>query len=263
MKNIVFDKLYIETTKDERTLRILLPDDYEHTQKSYGVIYMQDGQNLFQDETSYAGQSWGIYEAKKRIIIEENLEDMIIVGIDNSHLRFNEYSPWKNDFKINDRDIVDVGGSGDYYAEFVVQKVIPHIENNYRINAKQRYIAGSSMGAYISMYIISKYPNIFAGAGIFSLASWFNETSFLDYVNKQKLNPKHLYFISIGKHETSSETISDFDQIYLNNSRNLKKLLIDKGIQSIKYIETNDKHNELAWRKVFPEFYRFINKKTK
>jgi predicted alpha/beta superfamily hydrolase len=263
MKNLIKDKIFMPTTNDERTIRILLPDDYEQSKKSYGVIYMHDGQNLFEDETSYAGHSWGIYESKAELILKEGLEDMIVVGIDNSPMRLHEYSPWKNDFKIDERGIIDVGGLGDAYADFIVDKLIPFIEKTYRINPKKRYIAGSSMGAYISMYIISKFPDIFHGAGIFSLSSWFNETSFLDYVKEQKLKKDHQYFISIGHHETSSETVKDFDLIYLNNSKNLKNLLNEKGIKSIYYIETDDKHNELAWRKVFPEFYRFINKKTK
>jgi predicted alpha/beta superfamily hydrolase len=263
MKNLIFDKLYIDTTKDERTLRILLPEDYDKDNKSYGVIYMHDGQNLFEDHTAYGGHSWGIYEGKKEVMDTDRVEDMIIVGIDNSQLRFYEYSPWKSDFKIPDRDIVDVGGLGDAYSDFVVQKVLPYIEQKYRIDSTKRFVAGSSMGAYISMYILAKYPYLFQGAGIFSLASWFNESSFLDYMKKQPLHNKHTFFISIGKNETSSETISDFDEIYLNNSRNLKKLLEEKGIKHILYIETDDKHNELAWRKVFPKFYQFINKKTR
>ncbi|MDX9691900.1 MAG: alpha/beta hydrolase-fold protein, partial [Acholeplasmataceae bacterium] len=221
MKKICIEKCFIPTTLDERTIRVLLPDDYESTNKSYGVIYMHDGQNLFEDETSYGGHSWGIYESKQELIIHERMEDMIIVGIDNSPLRMSEYSPWKNNFKISDRDVMDTGGQGDLYAQFIVETVLPFIEEKYRINKNQRYVAGSSMGAYISMYIISKYPKEFIGAGIFSLASWFNEEPFIDYIDKSKLMKNSRFFISIGRHETSSQANKDFNQIYLNNSRRL------------------------------------------
>lgn len=263
MKEVVIEKLYIETTKDERIIRILLPDDYHESQKTYGVIYMHDGQNLFEDETAYGGHSWGIYEAKKVLIENEGYEDMIIVGIDNSSLRLDEYSPWKGKFPISDRDIMHAGGLGDTYTQFIVNQVIPYIDSQYRTKHKVRYIAGSSMGAYISQYIISKYPDLFLGAGIFSLASWFNENDFLSYVKESKLKSSHNFFISIGRHESSSETISDFNEIYLQNSRNLRDLLASKNIKCIDYIETDDVHNELAWRKVFPRFYHFINQKAK
>ena len=263
MKKIVCEKLYIETTKDERTIRVLLPDDYNLSDKHYGVIYMHDGQNLFEDETSYGGHSWGIYETKKRLVDTYGYEDMIIVGIDNSHLRMDEYSPWPCAFPLRDRSIVNSGGLGQVYAAFLTTKVIPFIEDKYRIKKNVRYIAGSSMGAYISQYIISTYPNMFLGAGIFSLASWFNEKPFLDYISNSTLNINHQFFISIGNHETSSVTITDFDEIYLKNSRNLQELLIKKGIKQIKHIVTDDVHNELAWRKVFPDFYQLINEKAK
>lgn len=263
MKEIVIDQLYIETTKDERMIRILLPDDYHQSTKHYGVIYMHDGQNLFEDQTSYGGHSWGIYESKKSLVEDEGYDDMIIVGIDNSPLRFDEYSPWPCTFPLSDRNILNGGGLGHLYGDFLISKVIPHIEKNYRTKKNIRFIAGSSMGAYISQYMISTYPDMFLGAGIFSLASWFNEHDFLNYVKEQHLHTSHLFFISIGKHETSSETISDFDEIYLQNSRHLRDLLTAKQVKNIDYLETDDVHNELAWRKVFPRFYRFINQKAK
>jgi predicted alpha/beta superfamily hydrolase len=257
------EKLFIQTTQDERILRILLPDDYETSKKSYQVLYMHDGQNLFEDETAYGGHSWGIYEIIKELKTKQKIEDLIIVGIDNSDLRFFEYSPWKNTTYINRFGGQPVGGMGDLYADFIVYSVIPFIESHYRVkkNKKDRMIAGSSLGGYISAYMGAKYPDLFGVVGVFSLASWFNEDDFINYINKASLTKDQKFFISIGSNETSSDEYSHFNEIYLSNSRNLKQLLDKKGIDQIFYIETDDVHHELAWRKVFPHFLTFINEK--
>ena len=260
--NLVIEERYIETTKSMRKIRVLLPDDYEKSDKHYGVIYMHDGQNLFRDQDAYASISWGIYESKKHVMDIYGYDDMIVVGIDNSPLRLNEYSPWKNTFKLSSFEKDDIGGLGHIYAQFIVEDLIPFIEYKYRVirDKYHRFVAGSSMGAYISQYMISTYPDVFIGAGIFSLASWFNEGDFLSYVKQSPLDAMHMFFISIGKHESSSETIEDFNDIYLANSRRLKALLEEKGLKHIVYLETDDQHNEQAWRKLFPEFYHFIQK---
>ncbi len=253
---IEIKSLYIPTTKDQRTIRVLLPDDYEYSNKKYPALYMHDGQNLFLDHLSYGGHSWQVYEALKK-----TGKEMIVVGIDNSKERFLEYSPWKNDESFFVIDKIAPEGKGSLYADFIVNNLIPMIESNYRVipNQENRFIAGSSMGAYISVFIATKYKDMFSGVGVFSLASWFNEKPFLEHVENSSLNPNQKYFISIGRNESSSSEISNFNEIYLQNSKNLKALLEKKQIKSIHYIETDDVHNELAWRKLLPDFINFIS----
>jgi predicted alpha/beta superfamily hydrolase len=260
MKHIEMTTLLFKEKKDERTIRIRLPKDYHQKKTSYPVLYMHDGQNLFDDSIAYGGHSWGIDDVLK----SHNLDDLIVVGIDNSKDRMFEYSPWKSSPMVAKITYVETGGEGDLYADFVVNTVKPYIETTYRVKKgyENTMIAGSSMGAYISAYIAAKFPNLFSIVGIFSLASWFNEEPFLAYIGDAKLPANQRYFISIGKNETSYEPEKNFNQIYLNNSRNFKALLVQKGIQDIKYIETDDVHNELAWNKMFHEFILWINKKV-
>lgn len=265
MKNLVLESLLIETTHDLRTLRILLPDDYGDSNLKYPVLYLHDGQNCFEDETSFSGHSWGfsqiIPDLKKRGLIE----NMIVVGIDNSDLRLYEYSPWENKNHITRFKDLKVGGLGDIYADFVVNTVKPFMDKNYRTRADYHSssIAGSSMGAYISCYIAAKYPKVFQHIGVFSLASWFNEDDFLNYIKNANLEHDQRYFISIGSYESSDSKTEGFNQIYLNNSRNLKKVLLDKKIKDLYYIETPDTHHELAWRKLVPNFLIWLNKRSK
>jgi len=263
MKSIEIKSLFIETTKNQRRIRVLLPKNYHDSTQKYPVLYMHDGQNLFDDKTSYDNQSWGISESITNLVEKKIINDLIVVGIDNSDQRLLEYSPWKASPEVTKMSGFDTGGLGDIYAEFVVKTLKPFIDANYRtLNSYENtMIAGSSMGAYISAYIAVKYPNIFQYVGVFSLASWFNEDAFLDFLNNSKIDSNQKYFISIGSKESSSDSISDFNEIYLNNSRNLLALLKQKNVSDILYIETDDIHHESAWKKVFVDFIRFVNKK--
>ncbi len=264
MSQMIQKSLYIETTKNERTLRILLPEGYEDSKKQYPVLYMHDGQNLFDDKTSYSEHSWKISETLDALYQKEIINELIVVGIDNSNLRFYEYSPWKGQSEVKKMTNADIGGLGDIYADFVVNHVKPFIDKTYRTlpDYEHTMLAGSSMGAYISCYIAVKYPNTFMNVGVFSLASWFNEKDFLDFLSSRTIDSKQRYFISIGQNETSDENTPFFNLLYLENSRKLLKLLKSKSVQDILYIETDDKHNELAWSKVFVDFIRFANKKS-
>ncbi|BCR36484.1 alpha/beta hydrolase [Mariniplasma anaerobium] len=262
--NLIIKELYIPTTKNKRTIRVLLPDDYHQKDISYPVLYMHDGQNLFEDETSYNHTSWKIHETMS--YLKENKlidQDIIIVGIDNSDLRQFEYAPFISKDLMEDMLKVQIGGLGDVYGEFIVKKVKSYIQRNFRAlgDYENTFIAGSSMGAYISTYIASKYPTIFKAVGVFSLASWFNEEDFLDYITYSNIKPDMRFFISIGRYESSGTNQKKRNKLFLNNSRNLKSALENKYINDIFYIETDDTHNELAWRKMFTQFIIWLLKK--
>ncbi|AUD63382.1 hypothetical protein BK010_07175 [Tenericutes bacterium MO-XQ] len=262
--NMIKKQLYIPTTQKKRTIRVLVPDDYTEGDKSYPVIYMHDGQNLFEDRTAYNQSSWRIYETLSKLKKEGKInKDVIVVGIDNSDLRFFEYSPWVGKDYVKKMLKVQVGGLGDVYADFVVKKVKPYIDKNFRTlpDYENTSIAGSSMGAYISTYIAAKHPDIFKNVGVFSLASWFNEEDFLNYIDVADIKMDQRFFISIGKNESSDPSNKNFNKIYLNNSRHLKKHLEQKNVEDIFYIETDDIHNELAWRKMFETFALWLLKK--
>ncbi|HBY65277.1 MAG TPA: hypothetical protein DEG42_02640 [Acholeplasmataceae bacterium] len=90
MKNLVLESLYIETTQSNRTLRVLLPEGYNESKANYPVLYMHDGQNCFEDKTSFSGHSWGFVQIIKDLKKKGLIEDLIVVGIDNSDLRLFE-----------------------------------------------------------------------------------------------------------------------------------------------------------------------------
>lgn len=150
-----------------RRVWLYLPPDYLLTNEYYPVVYMMDGQNLFDATTSYAGE-WMVDETLDSLY-KTTHQGYIIVGIDNgSDKRRDEYSPWINqDYG---------GGEGDAFADFIVETLKPYIDANYRTlqDPKHTLIMGSSLGAYISLYTAMKYPYYFGNIGLFSPAFWFS-----------------------------------------------------------------------------------------
>jgi predicted alpha/beta superfamily hydrolase len=150
-------------TQLNRTRRIwvYLPKGYKTSRKKYPVLYMHDGQNLFDKATSFAGE-WGIDEAMDSI-----KNACIVVGIDNGGVkRMNEYNP--NNTKQFGK------GEGKAYLAFIVNNLKPFIDKKYRTLADKQhtYMAGSSMGGLISFYAGLYYPQVFGALGVFSPSFW-------------------------------------------------------------------------------------------
>ncbi len=204
---------------------------------------MQDGQNLFDKSTSGYGE-WGVDEVLDSLSIM-NVKESIIVGIDHGgENRLTEYNPFDNK---------QFGkGKGDQYADFIVKTLKPFVDEHYRTfkNKKHTSIAGSSMGALISMYTIAKYPTVFGNAGIFSPSFWIAPT-FYDYLLKRNLKKSKIYLVA-GQLE-SEDMVSDikkiYDELILKGSRksNLKLMIKPDG-----------KHSEWFWHREFPEFYKWL-----
>lgn len=224
-----------------RRIWIYLPADYATTKKRFPVLYMHDGQNLFNEATSGFGE-WGVDECLDSLF-KQGKKECIVIGIDNGPKRMNEYNPYE--FKPYGN------GEGEKYVDFLANTLKPYIDKNFRtLSTKENtFIAGSSMGGLISLYAVIKYPAVFGGAGIFSPAFW-TAPKLEDELNKteKKINSK-LFFYAGGKE--SDRMIPDMQKIEADI----------KAISSSKIYERTDadaKHNEAAWRKYFPEFYNWM-----
>lgn len=239
--HIMDTAFYMPQLHRARRIWIYLPKGYSTSKKRYSVLYMHDGQNVFDAATSYSGE-WGVDEFLDSL--KQSCKKVIVVAIDNGlSKRMNEYNPW---------EFMNFGkGEGDAYVDFLIKTLKPYIDKNYRTLPGQSNtsIAGSSMGGLISLYAVLKYPKTFGSAGIFSPAFWtasgIDSTVLSDALG---LNTK-LYFYAGGKEGESM--VPDMLRII--------KEIRSRGKTPIKQaIDPDAKHNENAWRKHFPEFYKWV-----
>lgn len=239
---IMDSAFYMPQLNRTRRIWLYLPPDYANSKKNYPVLYMQDGQNLFDDATSFAGE-WGVDEYLDSIH-KKGKKEVIVVGIDNGlSKRMNEYNPWQFE---------NVGkGEGDQYVTFLVKTLKPFIDKHYRtLKTKQNtFIAGSSMGGLISLYAVLKYPKVFGGAGIFSPAFWTaGSVDSMIIANAKQMNSR-LFFYAGGKEGNSM--ITDMKRIEKEIKQRSRSPIKEK-------IDPQAKHNEAAWRKYFPDFYEWV-----
>lgn len=238
---IIDTAFYIPQLNRHRRIWIYLPESYASSKKRYPVLYMQDGQNVFDEATSGYGE-WGIDEAVDTL--GPRYGECMVVAIDHGgDTRMNEYSPF---------DMAKYGkGEGDRYADFLAKTLKPFIDKHYRTKkaSKYNFIAGSSMGGLISFYSIFKYPSIFGAAGVFSPSFWiappFRQ---LDAARVRKLKGK-IYFYAGGAEGESM--VPDMMQVY-GQLRGYGKVKMKTVIRA------EGRHNEGAWRKEFPAFYRWL-----
>ncbi len=242
--HILKSNFFIPQLKRHRRIWIYLPASYSQSKKSYPVLYMQDGQNIFDDATSFSGE-WGVDETLDTLALE--VEQSIVVGIDNGgDKRVNEYNPY---------DMQQFGkGEGKLYAEFLVKNLKPYIDKNFRTKKDQpnTFIAGSSMGGLISFYVLLKYPEVFGGAGVFSPALWMAPQLFQD-VDKNGGKVKGKIYFYAGKQEGDQmvpDMLSLLEKMHQISKAKMKTVIREEGI-----------HSEANWRKEFPDFYKWIQAK--
>jgi predicted alpha/beta superfamily hydrolase len=225
----------------KRRISIYLPPGYNASHKKYPVMYMQDGQNIFDEFTAYAGE-WAVDECLD-ILIKKGAPPCIVVGIDNGPERMQEYNPYEYE---------QFGkGEGDLYVDFLVKTLKPFIDGHYRTMPSQNNttIAGSSMGGLIAYYAALKYPDVFGNAGVFS-PSFIIADSIKDFTvsNSNKLTGKLFFYIGEKEEESNVKRVNEIVQILGENSSALIYYTIDP----------DSSHNEQAWRKWFGSFYKWI-----
>lgn len=226
----------------KRKVWIYLPKDYLLSHKKYPVLYMHDGQNLFDIFTSGYGE-WGLDETLDSIY-DATHKSMIVIGIDNlSEKRLQEYNPY---------DEKGYGkGEGKLYIQSLVQDLKPFVDKHYRTlaDAANTTIAGSSMGGIISMWAVMQYPTTFGNAGIFSPAFWIAPQFKSDVTLKMKNNKSKLFFYC---GESESKTMESNMDTIINEIKVVSKSLIKIEIAP------NGQHNEEAWHSVLPKFLSII-----
>ena len=227
-----------------RTVRIwvYLPPDYNNnTKKRYPVLYMLDGQNLFDEATSFAGE-WHVDETLQELYNRSGFS-IIVVGIDNGGgRRIDEYAPWRN-------ERYGRGGGGNETLRFIVETLKPYIDALYRTRSDETGIMGSSLGGLLAIYAGFGYPDIFRYVGAMSSAFWFNPQIY-DFVRNAKGGPEKIY-IYWGTSEGSNP------QEIVETNGKMVELLKEKGYTEGKNLmvvtEPGGEHSEYYWAKHFSE----------
>ena len=225
-----------------RRIWIYLPAGYNSAKKRYPVIYMHDGQNLFDEYTSGYGE-WGLDEIMDQF---PDKQESIIVGIDHGgDYRITEYDPFDSKYGK---------GRGSDYVDFLVKTLKPYIDSAYRTKAGPRFttIAGSSMGGLISMYAVLKYPGVFGNAGIFSPAFWIASPQIYNYAQHQKLPAYSRFYFVCGDAESD---------LMVSDMKKMADLIRSKGKSAKEtpvIIIKGASHNEKQWNGDFPGFYQWL-----
>jgi len=244
--SIMSEDFYIPQLDRNRRIWIYLPPDYESSEKSYPVLYMHDGQNLFDAETSFAGE-WEVDESLDELY-EQSFNVPIVIGIDNGGIhRINEYTPWPNPNYG--------GGDGDKYVDFIVETLKPYVDDNYRTltDRNNTAIMGSSLGGLISFYAALKHQDVFGKAGVFSPSYWFSDSVWIFTDNHPKEYNIRIYQM-IGGNEGAQniQNLSIMEDHLLNNGFSANELF--------KKTIPNGSHNEALWRNDFDISYKWLFK---
>jgi predicted alpha/beta superfamily hydrolase len=218
-----------------RRIWLYLPKSYTALKgKTYPVVYMQDGRNLFNLQTADAGE-WGIDESLDSL---QKLagKECIVVGIDHGgDKRMSEYDPAKE---------------GKLYVDFLATTLKPFIDSKYRTqkDAAHTWIAGSDMGGIISLYAVMQYPAVFGAAGILSPAA---VPDFATAVQNVKWSTQPRFYFYAGGKETAA-VVSDMDKVIgiieKKSKYDLRRSYYPLG-----------QHNEAYWHREFVDFYKWVN----
>ena len=232
-----------------RKISALLPHDYYSTDKKYPVLYLQDGQNLFNPLAPYG--DWAIDKSMAKLA-QEGVKDLIIIAIDHGeNERIVEYLPYYHPRFGK--------GKGKFYIQFMIEKLIPYVNKSYRTltDFDNTGIGGSSMGGLISLHAGLSNPGVFGKMMIFSPSLWISNKIFKDTKSFKPLQKSKIYLYAGG--QESAE--------HLPNAKKVETIIREKMIKGYSidfFFSVNHfgNHSEEHWREEFPKAVKwlFLNK---
>lgn len=236
---------------DDRDITVYLPPGYdENADRSYPVLYMHDGQNLFGSEASVKGRTWQLAETADTAIKSGEVEPLLIVGIGHAEeRRLAEYTP-TNDWKLG-------GGEADKYGQLLIKELLPFIAANYRVRAGavNTGLGGSSLGGLAALYLGLKYEDIFGKLAVLSPSVWWNHRAILALVNEAalKLRSRPHIWLDVGDAE-GRKAVADVDLLEKRLRANGWRPKIDMSYEQI----PGGTHDETSWAERVHPALRFL-----
>jgi predicted alpha/beta superfamily hydrolase len=244
------EQLASKLAEEKHDLLVYLPPSYEaEPERRFSVLYMQDGQNLFDPETSFIkGNYWHMGETADALTQSGVIEPLIIVGIYNTgNSRIDEYTP------VEDRRLG--GGQADLYGRILVEELKAFVDEQYRTlpGAENCGMGGSSLGGLVSLYLGLRYPSVFAKLAVMSPSVWWQNRAILKTIAALPERPELRIWLDIGTKE-STQAVPD--------ARRLRDWLIKKGWQlgeNLAYFEAEDaEHTESSWAQRVAPMLKFL-----
>jgi enterochelin esterase-like enzyme len=233
-----------------RDLIVYLPASYEQdSQARLPVLYLQDGQNLFDGATSFIpGMDWHVRETADQLIAQGAIRPLIIVGIYNTgKARLGEYTP--------SRDKKMGGGRASRYGRMLIEEIIPFIDSEYRTlsGPGNTGIGGSSLGGLLAIYLGLRFAQVFGRLAILSPSVWWNQSSILKFAARARVHERPRIWLDVGTKEGSRSA---------ENVEKLRDVLARKGWQEGRDLHfeviPGAEHNEAAWGQRVGPFLQFL-----
>jgi predicted alpha/beta superfamily hydrolase len=236
---------YLSSSRD---LIVYVPPGYDGDgERRHPVLYLQDGQNLFDPATAFGGQDWRVDETVDALIEQGVIEPIIVVGVYNAGVRrISEYTPTRDKTRKK-------GGKGDRYAQMLAREAKPFLDREYRTRRHDAAVGGSSLGGLVALEAALLYPRIFRKAAVLSPSVWWDNRSILRLVNQYDAPERPRLWLDAGTAE-AEEVIPDL--------RLLRDALTAKGWcpgETLGYAEIDGAdHSEAAWAARLPDVLRFL-----
>ena len=224
---------------NSRDVLVYLPPGYDHDQtRRFPVLYLHDGQNVFDTSTSFAGAEWGVDETAERLVHAGRVKPLVIVAINHAGaLRADEFAPTRDAHR-------HAGGHANHYARFLVDELKPYIDRTFRTqpDAASTAVGGSSLGGLVTLHIGLEHPGVFGALAVLSPSIWWDRRAVLTRVEGLPARLPWRIWLDVGTGE-GRDTV--------RNARALRGVLQEKGWEpgaDLHYLEVHDApHSETAW----------------
>jgi predicted alpha/beta superfamily hydrolase len=245
---------------NRRDVLVYLPRGYRRlSRRRYPVLYLHDGQNVFDAATSFSGVEWGVDETAERLIKESLIEPLIIVAVANiGEERIHEYTPTRGVIDAKAKRKKRSKGLARKYGHFLIEELKPYIDRKYRTNPDAEFtgLGGSSLGGLVTLAIGILYPHAFSRLMVMSPSIWWDDFAIYRLVDSIEQKPPLKIWLDTGTAEPGWE-----------QARELLKRLVEKGLKlstDLQYMEAQSAdHSEAAWAMRVEPALRFLFPPTK